>query len=85
MNRQVYQRGINNTKWGIWNAKEKCFQFNICKDTPMLAEARLFQKIGDDARKWKFEIKMLPKEKHRGEAHFIPTNPVPLTTIYGND
>lgn len=28
----------------------------------MLAEARLFQKIGDDARKWRFEIRPLPKE-----------------------
>lgn len=64
MNRTVCQRGINNAKWGIWNAKERCFQFNICEDTPMLAEARLFQKIGDDARKWKFETRMLPKEKH---------------------
>ena len=31
----------------------------------MLAEARLFQKIGEDARKWKFEVKKL--EKMRGE------------------
>ena len=29
----------------------------------MLAEARLFQKIGNDARKWKFEVKELPKVK----------------------
>ena len=33
------------------------FQFGICEDTPMLAEARLFQKIGEDAKKWKFEVR----------------------------
>ena len=39
---------------------DKCFQFNICEDTPMLAEARLYQKIGDDAKKYRFEPRMLP-------------------------
>lgn len=43
----------------------KEFQFGICEDTPMLAEARLFQKIGDDARKWRFEPRMLPQKKER--------------------
>ena len=28
----------------------------------MLAEARLFQKIGDSARKWRFEVRVLPME-----------------------
>jgi len=40
----------------------KCFQFGICEDTPMLAVARLYQKIGDDAKKWRFEPRMLPDE-----------------------
>ena len=35
--------------------------FGISEDTPMLAEARLFQKIGDDARKYRFEVRQLPK------------------------
>ena len=26
----------------------------------MLAEARLYQRIGDNARKWRFQPKMLP-------------------------
>ena len=29
----------------------------------MLAEARLFQKIGEDARKWRFEIKAINKKR----------------------
>lgn len=39
---------------------KKEFQFGICEDTPMLAEARLFAKIGDDARKYRFELRQLP-------------------------
>ena len=61
MKRETYQRGLPGVKWGIWNNYEKCFQFGISEDTPMLAEARLFQKIGDDARKWRFEPRQLPR------------------------
>ena len=60
MKRETYQRGLPGVKWGIWNCQRKCFQFSICEDTPMLAEARLHQKIGDDARKWRFEPRQLP-------------------------
>lgn len=63
MKRSVYYRGIPGKKYGIWNGVAKCFQFNICEDTPMLAEARLYQKIGDDARKYRFEPRMLPGVK----------------------
>ena len=61
MDRIEYQRGRNGEKYGIYNTSAKQFQFGICEDTPMLAEARLFQKIGDDAHKWRFEAKRLPK------------------------
>ena len=53
MKRSVYYRGVPGKKYGIWNGMAKCFQFNICEDTPMLAEARLYQKIGDDEKKKK--------------------------------
>lgn len=57
-----WQMGKLNYKYAIWNSRKNQFQFGICEDTPMLAEARLFQKIGDDARKWKFEIKRISIE-----------------------
>ncbi len=60
MRRETYQRGISGIKWGIWNCQRKCFQFDISEDTPMLAVARLYQKIGDDAKKWRFEPRQLP-------------------------
>ena len=60
--RDEYMRGRPGAKYGIYNTAAKCFQFDICEDTPMLAEARLFQKIGDDARKWRFEPRRLPPD-----------------------
>lgn len=63
MKRDTYYRGVPGQKYGIWNAWRKCWQFGISEDTPMLAEARLFQKIGDDARKYRFEARSLPKVK----------------------
>ena len=61
MKRGVYYRGVQGKKYGIWNGVRKCFQFNICEDTPMLAVARLYQKLGDDAKKYRFEPRELPK------------------------
>lgn len=60
--RDEYYRGQRGKKYGIYNTSTKCFQFGICEDTPMLAEARLFQMIGDDARKWRFEPRVLPPD-----------------------
>lgn len=61
-NRTEYYRGQKGKKYGIYNTKAKRFQFGICEDTPMLAQARLFQLIGDDAHKWRFEPKALPPD-----------------------
>ena len=60
MKRETYQCGVPGVKWGIWNCSRKEFQFDISEDTPMLAVARLYQKIGDDAKKWRFEPRQLP-------------------------
>ena len=61
MKRDTYYHGLPGVKWGIWNTVAHCFQFGIIEDIPMLAQARLFQKIGDDARKYRFEPRQLPK------------------------
>ena len=63
MKRETYYHGVSGQKYGIWNTMRKCWQFGISEDTPMLAEALLFQKIGDDARKYRFEARPLPKVK----------------------
>ena len=57
MKSSTYYMGNGHSKYGIWNKQKKEFQFGICEDTPMLVEARLFQKIGEDAKKWKFEVR----------------------------
>ena len=61
MKKTTYYHGRPGEKYGIWNTVRKCFQFSICEDTPALAKARLFQKIGDDAMKWRFEVRALPR------------------------
>lgn len=66
MKRDVYYRGKPGKKYGIWNDVKKEFQFGICEDTPMLAEARLYQKLGDDARKWRFQPRVLPDRRNKG-------------------
>ena len=62
MKSEAFYRGFPGRKYGIYNTQRKCFQFDICEDSPMLAMARLHYKIGKDARKDRFEPRMLPKE-----------------------
>jgi len=61
MNTRIWHFGVSGKKWGIYNTAKKEWQFGICEDTPMLAQARLYHKIGNDARKYRFETKELPK------------------------
>ena len=63
MNHTTYMYGVRGFKWGIWDARKRSFVFGICEDTPMLAEARLFQKIGDDAKKWRYEVKRMQQRR----------------------
>ena len=65
MKSSTYYMGNGHSKWGIWNKVQKQFQFGIYEDTPMLAEARLFQKIGEDAKKSRFEVKEINITKYR--------------------
>ena len=51
-------------RYMIWNDVQKCFQFpNICETTEKGANTLLFKKIGNDARKYRFQIKKIEKEK----------------------
>jgi len=63
MKAKTYYHGDGTNKWGIFNTVAKQFQFGIREDTPYLAEKKLFKKIGNDARKWRFETRQLPKEQ----------------------
>lgn len=53
--------------YGVWNNKKKEFQFDIVETSKNKASQALFEKIGKDAYKWRFEIKELksgnPKAK----------------------
>lgn len=59
--RIVWMHGKKNVKYGVYNTMKKEFQFGICEDSPMLAQARLHYFIGDDAKKWRFQFKPIPE------------------------
>lgn len=48
--------------YGIYNTVAKEFQFGIKESSKRKAWQKLFEKIGDDARKWRFVVKEI-KEK----------------------
>lgn len=49
--------------YGIYNTRAKKFQFGIRETTKGKAIRKLFEKIGQDARKWRFEARKLPDDK----------------------
>ena len=46
--------------YGIYNTRAKAFQFGIKEPSKKKAMQKLFEKIGNDARKWRFEVRELP-------------------------
>ena len=49
--------------WGIYNIFKKEFQFGIREPSERKALEKLFNRIGKDAYKWRFEAKEYPKTK----------------------
>lgn len=45
--------------YGIYNTRTKEFQFGIKEPSKNKARQKLFSKIGNDARKWRFEVREL--------------------------
>ena len=43
--------------YGIYNTRAKKFQFGIKEPSKSKAWKKLFDMIGDDARKWRFEVR----------------------------
>lgn len=43
--------------YGIYNVIKKEFQFGIKEPSKRKARQKLFNKIGNDARKWRFEVR----------------------------
>ena len=60
--RAEFMFGKKDVKYGVYNSVKKEFQFGICEDSPMLAQARLHYCIGDNAKKWRFQFKPIPPE-----------------------
>lgn len=43
--------------YGIYNTRAKQFQFGIREPSKRKAWQKLYDKIGNDARKWRFQVK----------------------------
>ena len=41
---------------------KKEFQFGIAESTKQKAQRKLFKKIGNDAYKWRFEVRKIPEK-----------------------
>ena len=52
---------MTEVRYGIYNTCKKEFQFGINEPSKRKAWNALFKRIGDDARKWRFEVKPLPR------------------------
>lgn len=48
--------------YGIWNTIKKEFQFGIKEPTKQRAQKKLFNKIGYDSYKWRFEVRKIPEQ-----------------------
>ena len=48
--------------YGVWNTVKKEFQFGIREENQDKAIKKLFQKIGNDTYKWRFEIRKIPEQ-----------------------
>ena len=48
--------------YGIYNRAKKEFQFGIKESSKKKAMQKLFDKIGNDARKWRFEVREIATE-----------------------
>ena len=58
----------NSTRYyGVYNTIKKEFQFGICEPSKRKASKKLFQKIGADAYKWRFEIRELKPGNPKAE------------------
>lgn len=49
--------------YGIYNTMKKEFQFGICEEFPKKAREKLFEKIGKDSYKYRFEPRKIPETK----------------------
>jgi hypothetical protein len=55
------ETGGDKSMYGIWNTYKKEFQFGIKEETRKKAMNKLFNKIGNDAYKYRFEVRKIPE------------------------
>lgn len=50
-----------NRRFGIWNDVQKRFVFGINEESANRARHELQRKIGKDAYKWRYEVRVIPQ------------------------
>lgn len=56
-----------NRRFGIWNDVQKRFVFGINEESANRARHELQRKIGKDAYKWRYEVRVIPQNWHNPE------------------
>lgn len=56
-----------NRRFGIWNDVQKRFVFGINEESANRARRELQRKIGKDAYKWRYEVRVIPQNWHNPE------------------
>lgn len=59
---RVRMFGSKGKRYGIWNRQRRCWEYDICEDTPMLAEARFLFTLGTQFDTDRFVVKELPPD-----------------------
>ena len=66
--------------YGIWSSTSNSWVFGIYAPTKELAYEALFKRIGNDAYKWRFSAKRIPKkELHNFLRHKHKRRPAQIT------
>ena len=64
LDKVITKQSSSKTKvYGIYNTRAKEFQFGIRETSKRKAMQKLFDKIGNDARKWRFEVREIKGDR----------------------
>ena len=61
MKQEVYYHGTPGKRYGVFDPATKSWKYGINEETPMLAMARLYQRVGAKAKHSGYEPRELPK------------------------
>lgn len=63
MKQETYYHGAPGKRYGVFDPATKSWKYGINEETPMLAMARLYQRMGAEAKRSGCQPRELPKRK----------------------